>query len=251
MAVYQCLFLILLAVLSTAGGKNDIRTTSKTAGEKQTDYLCPDPEEFYPCICTVPGNIVTDLDCSGVESEDQLAEKMSYNFINPHFRYFNIDNNTYIKTLRAGDLGHNTFQTIYIRNGDIEAVEAGALTAQVDSLAVLDFRHDSYLSSFPFEDLTAFTGLRELAFPFCHFDSFPSLMSASLEYLDLSYNPLGELPTTAFSATPLLNQLFLPGVGLQDISPGIISFVFAGNFLASMGYSFDKFIFFVNVDPLF
>ncbi|ROT78841.1 hypothetical protein C7M84_002442 [Penaeus vannamei] len=94
--------------------------------------------DISPCVCTVDVQHNMDIDCSQVESEDQLAQVFSSNIPFPKFNKLLIEGNPHLTVLRNGDLGPASFQIIEMTSGVLEEVQDGALSGvkNVNSIGV-------------------------------------------------------------------------------------------------------------------
>nr|XP_045605179.1 oplophorus-luciferin 2-monooxygenase non-catalytic subunit-like [Procambarus clarkii] len=185
---------------------------------------CPNDADLSPCSCTVhdEDNFVIDLDCSEVESEEQLATIMRSPFPFVHFRNLTIDSNPNVVVLRRGVLANITFQEFYITGGALTEVETGALSGSSSTAISMHFEGND-IAVFPWGELSLFTALVDLDVSDNSISTFPALISDSLKYLDLSNNSLGLVPSIAFRETPLLEEIYLNGVNMLEILPGTFS----------------------------
>ncbi|XP_069956362.1 oplophorus-luciferin 2-monooxygenase non-catalytic subunit-like isoform X2 [Cherax quadricarinatus] len=189
--------------------------------EEVRNLPCPDDAVTFPCECTVnsESDFSPDLDCSEVESEEELATILSYPFPFRNFRNLTIVGNQNLTTLRRGVLGNTTFKEFYITGGALQEVETGALSSSYNTATVMNFEGNR-LVVFPWGELSAFTGLLELNLNSNKISSFPALISDTLQRLDLSNNPLGLIPGTGFKATPDIETVLLDNVNMYEIIPG-------------------------------
>lgn len=215
MELFHTILCIVLVVSRCAGDDGQVRAASHSVGDQHRAATCPDQEVIFPCVC-----IINDLDCSNVESEEQLAHIMASSFPDPNFFSLTIRDNKNLKVLRAGVLAGTTYGGFNIYNNVLEVVEPGALSGSSSTATWIEMS-DNRISSFPWEEISSFTLLGKLSLERNNISKFPSFRSDTLSFLDLSSNPLGWVPATAFTAMPQLSTIRLKQIGLTDIIPGI------------------------------
>ncbi|ROT75235.1 Oplophorus-luciferin 2-monooxygenase non-catalytic subunit [Penaeus vannamei] len=113
---------------------------------------CPDPEDIYPCVCTVGTENHMTMDCSHVASEDELARVFSSNLPFTKFHRLMIEGNQKLRILREGDLGPVSFAIIKITSGFLEEVQGGALAGSHTTADTIDLSGNP-LSVWPFYEL--------------------------------------------------------------------------------------------------
>ncbi|XP_042230737.1 oplophorus-luciferin 2-monooxygenase non-catalytic subunit-like [Homarus americanus] len=188
-----------------------------------TDPVCPDPGAIFPCNCTMDYHFNMDLDCSYVESEDQLARIMNVSFPTPDFHRLTIYGNHNLKELRAGVLGETaTFQEIWMIFGALQEVEEGALANSYSTATDIMFTSNS-IDKFCWNDISSFSNLHKLSLPSNNLAHITKMSSNSLHLLSLGKNDIRSLPLTAFRAMPNLQKIFLPNAGIEEIIPDTFS----------------------------
>ncbi|CAL4109546.1 unnamed protein product [Meganyctiphanes norvegica] len=151
---------------------------------------CPNAEDIAPCVCTyVSEDNVMDLDCSAVESEDQLKQIFKSYFPFKNFNSFYIQNNTNIKLLEAGVFNGISFERIDITYTNLEVIELQALDSCYETAWYI-YVYNNRITSFPFHELSNFT---------------------KLSYIGIICNPLSMIPADAFNGLTVLEHLFLQG----------------------------------------
>ncbi|XP_042216497.1 oplophorus-luciferin 2-monooxygenase non-catalytic subunit-like [Homarus americanus] len=221
------------AIRVNATGRHD---DDKAGGDVETNLPCPEAESISPCLCTSDGSYTMYMDCSAVESEKQLASIMSQKFPFPGFYSLVIKNNDNLKVLRSGALGVNTFQEFHITDGALQEVEVGALSGSYSTTTILDF-NNNYITSFPWERISSFISLETLSARSNFIALFPTLVSNSLAYLDLSNNPMGSMPVTAFINTPALKEIYIREIGIYNLPSGTF---FGHPHLSTLQLSFNN-----------
>ncbi|CAL4133709.1 unnamed protein product, partial [Meganyctiphanes norvegica] len=87
---------------------NQSKVYVKQDGRHQPEYYgyeepCPDAEDISPCVCTYDTvSKAMDLECSAVESEEQLKQIFKADFPLKNFNKFDLHDNNNIKVLEAG-----------------------------------------------------------------------------------------------------------------------------------------------------
>ncbi|XP_047485609.1 oplophorus-luciferin 2-monooxygenase non-catalytic subunit-like [Penaeus chinensis] len=205
----------LLAFLALALGSVAVSVAEDGAKDAELRSLsCPDPQDISPCVCTVDLQHNMDIDCSQVESEDQLAQVFSSNIPFPTFQKLLIDRNKNLRVLRNGDLGPASFQIIEIVHGILEEVQDGALSHSYSTATRIDLQVNK-LTKFPFHEIPSFTSLSSLWLSLNSFSEFPSITSDSLTDIQLNTNFISEIPLTGFQGVKNVKTI---GVGLNDIT---------------------------------
>ncbi|XP_063591339.1 oplophorus-luciferin 2-monooxygenase non-catalytic subunit-like [Penaeus indicus] len=184
---------------------------------------CPNPEDILPCTCTATESSEMDMDCSHVESEEQLERVFSATFPFSTFRNFTMYNNTFLTELRNQSLGIASFTGVYITNSVLEAVESYALSNSFGTAQVINMQNN-LLSSFPFATVSSFTSLLELDLSDNQL-TFPAIESESLLMLDLSNNLINNVSVATFSGVTQISEINMSGNQIPEIPTG----TFAGH----------------------
>lgn len=180
---------------------------------------CPIPEDILPCTCSEDVDGAIDMDCSHVESEEQLARVFTATIPFPNFRRLVISQNTHLKSLQRGALGRTSFREIYVMGSVLQEVQEGALNNSHATLT--DIRiYSNNLADFPFQELPLFTSLLRLDLNHNDLAYFPVLQSDVLSYVDLGYNHISDLPSEAFRNVSQVAEVHLTGNRIQEIHTG-------------------------------
>lgn len=210
----------LLALLALAFGSVAVSVAEDKAKDAELRSLpCPDPQDISPCVCTVDEQHNMKLDCSQVESEDQLAQVFSSNIPFPSFRKLLINRNQHLKVLRNGDLGPASFQIIEIMSGLLEEVQDGALSKSYSTATRIDLQLNR-LSKFPFHEIPSFTSLTTLWLNLNSLSEFPILTSDSLTDIQIDGNFISEIPLTGFQGVKNVNTISVALNDVTTIAPG-------------------------------
>lgn len=210
----------LLALLALALGTVAVSVAEEKA--KDADLrspTCPDPQDISPCVCTVDVQHNMDIDCSQVESEDQLAQVFSSNIPFPKFNKLVIEGNPHLTVLRNGDLGPASFQIIEMTSGVLEEVQDGALSMSYSTATRIDLQVNR-LSKFPFHEIPSFTALTTLWLNLNSLSEFPLITSDSLTDIGLSVNFFGDIPLNGFQGVKNVNTIGVANNDITTIVPG-------------------------------
>lgn len=211
---------VLSALLALALGSSE--SAARNATEDALRYLpCPEPATIHPCVCTVDEDHSMDMDCSLVQSEDQLARIFSSDIPFTRFRRLVIMNNRNLMALRSGDLGVASFETIFIQGGILEEVLAQTLANSYSSATHIDL-NDNRVLDFPFLELPLFTSLRSLKLSMNWLSEFPMLQSSVLQHIELDKNSFDRIPADGFTFLTNVETISLSNNHLQMILPGKI-----------------------------
>ncbi|XP_027239483.2 oplophorus-luciferin 2-monooxygenase non-catalytic subunit-like [Penaeus vannamei] len=212
----------LLALLALALGTVAVSVADKTKDADLRSPTCPDPQDISPCVCTVDVQHNMDIDCSQVESEDQLAQVFSSNIPFPKFNKLVIEGNPHLTVLRNGDLGPASFQIIEMTSGVLEEVQDGALSVSYSTATRIDLQVNR-LSKFPFHEIPSFTALTTLWLNLNSLSEFPLITSDSLTDIGLSVNFFGDIPLNGFQGVKNVNTIGVANNDITTIVPGIFS----------------------------
>ncbi|CAL4122259.1 unnamed protein product, partial [Meganyctiphanes norvegica] len=151
---------------------------------------CPDAEDIAPCVCTyVSEDNAMDLDCSAVESEDQLKQIFKSYFPFKNFVLFIMHGNNSITVLEAGVFNGISFESIIIYNTNLEVIELQALDSCYETAWEIDVSNNM-ITSFPFDELSQFS---------------------KLSHFRIKKNSLSMIPADAFNGLTALELLYLDG----------------------------------------
>jgi len=209
----------LLALLALALGTVAVSVADKTKDADLRRLPCPDPQDISPCVCTVDVQRNMDIDCSQVESEDQLAQVFSSNIPFPKFNKLVIYRNPHLTVLRNGDLGPASFQIIEMTSGVLEEVQDGALSMSYSTATRIDLQVNR-LSKFPFHEIPSFTALTTLWLNLNSLSEFPLITSDSLTDIGLSVNFFGDIPLNGFQGVKNVNTIGVANNDITTIVPG-------------------------------
>ncbi|CAL4094955.1 unnamed protein product [Meganyctiphanes norvegica] len=231
------ILLLYIVVRSVSGQLNDHQDPThkdiysqskihvKQDGRHQPEYYgyeptCPDADDIAPCVSTYDSWYnATDLECSAVESEEQLKQIFKADFPFKNFHQFNLFSNNNIKVLEAGVFNGISFEIINIYATDLEVVELHALDSCYETATEIDLYYNN-IQYFPFDELSLFPKLRNVyistnSLSVIQADAFYGL--TALEGLDISYNNADIVGT--FQDLPNLQRIYLDSNNITTTIP--------------------------------
>ncbi|CAL4237694.1 unnamed protein product [Meganyctiphanes norvegica] len=149
-------------VSNDAFNQNKVNVTQDS--RHQPEYYgyerpCPNAEDIAPCVCTYDSEDTTmSLNCSAVESEDQLRQIFKSYFPFKNYRSFYIKNNNNIKVLESGVFNGISFERIDITYSNLEVIELHALDCCYETASEINVEVNR-ITSFPFHELSIFSKL--------------------------------------------------------------------------------------------
>ncbi|CAL4156083.1 unnamed protein product, partial [Meganyctiphanes norvegica] len=121
---------------------------------------CPNADDIDPCVCTYHADEhAMDLDCSAVESEEQLRQIFKADFPFKNFRHFNLQHNSNLKVLESYVFNTISFEKITIYYNEFEVIEDHALDSCYETATYVNLNHNK-ITSFPFDTLSNFVNLK-------------------------------------------------------------------------------------------
>ncbi|CAL4250540.1 unnamed protein product [Meganyctiphanes norvegica] len=229
---------------------NQSKIHVKKDGHHQPEYYgyeqqCPDAEDIAPCVCSYESvSNFMDLDCSAVESEEQLKQIFTANFPCKNFNQFVIIFNNNLKVLEAGVFNGISFEIINIEWNNLEVIELKALDSCYETATKLNFYFNK-ITSFPFIELSQFSKLRDFVISVNSLDVIPADTFhdlTALEHLNICCNNAAIVGT--FQDLPNLRDIWL---GSNNITAIPAHFIKTGssdlNFIDLTGNNI------VSVDP--
>nr|XP_027214039.1 oplophorus-luciferin 2-monooxygenase non-catalytic subunit-like [Penaeus vannamei] len=187
-------------------------------------WPCPEPEEIAPCICIAEETGDINMDCSEVQSDEELSRAFRANFPFSDLNKFTMikslsENKIGVTRLSAATFGNVSFTNIAISHTTLNAVEDMAFSKSFEILEVLIVTY-SELTFFPFDILKNCPKLRDLRVFNNQITHMSNIHSDSLEYLQVSHNPELHFNDDTFQTAPNLKDLLINTVDLQYIAPG-------------------------------
>lgn len=208
---------MLLAVLSVA-----VCASFATAQETTLDpyWPCPNPDEFAPCLCILEDDSPDmDIDCSAATDQSMLtaAFQATMSFCNyMSLKITPIDTANYY-TFTLDTFGCAYFETIEITGTTLQIIEDGALVRSDGTLTSLKL-NNNMIRVFPFESLNGFTALQELYLNNNSLTTIQSIVSPTLQTLNLDNNPGLDISLGLFEDAKELQTLGLSSCNLADLT---------------------------------
>ncbi|CAL4061982.1 unnamed protein product [Meganyctiphanes norvegica] len=211
-----------------------------------TEQPCPDAEDIAPCVCTYDSERnVVDLDCSKVESEDQLKQIFEADFPLRKIETFTINSNNNIKILESGVFNGVSFVNILISYSVLEVIELNAFDSCYEVATGISLLHNYNLVSFPFDSVSHFSKLISFVMKFGYLSMIPADIFdglTTLEHLDISANTASIIGT--FDDLPNLQFISIQNNHLSSIPT---NFIKTGS--SKLEYIFLEYNSIVSVEP--
>ena len=163
--------------------------------KSKSSFPCPEPTDIEPCTCFITAANELTLDCSAVESLEQLGDVFRKDFPVIQFDEFRINNNNNIKYL-ADIFNGVSFRSISLNDVfNLTEITTYALSDSKDSLENV-YVHGSALdeNTFPFSTLDQFPKLISLTISASNLAIWPAFLSSSIEYISFYDNHVTSLP---------------------------------------------------------
>ncbi|XP_050705565.1 oplophorus-luciferin 2-monooxygenase non-catalytic subunit-like [Eriocheir sinensis] len=135
------------------------------------EWPCPLDSAIYPCTCATTARYEINVDCSNVQSSDQLARVFQTPFAFHDLNRLTIEPVVPYESLLdlpAGVFGDVSFNEIDITNTVIHTVEEETLVNSHNTLVRLNMEENK-ISWFPFETLKLYVQLTELDLSYNNF----------------------------------------------------------------------------------
>ena len=166
--------------------------------EKKTksSFPCPEPTDIAPCVCSLTDNDLV-LDCSDVESSEQLAEVFKHDFPVKQFNVFQIIFNNNIQYL-IDVFNGVSFEYIYL--SQVTNLREVSKYALFDSRNTLKEIHVHYAlldeNTFPFDTLDEFPKLTFVVMDGTNINIWPAFSSSSITGVQFLYGNISEIPAS-------------------------------------------------------
>lgn len=163
--------------------------------------ICLPDTEIAPCFCTLDEGSNSTLDCSAVESTNQLASIFQQGLSVTQFNNFVLSDNPNIVAINEGVFNGVTFEVISLTDDtNLALVSDNAFADSASTLKELHV-HGSSLSgtSFPFATIGTYPALETLVVDFnSQLTSLPLLESDSITYADFYKSAISALAPGEF-----------------------------------------------------
>ena len=181
-----------------------------TENKTKSSFPCPEPTAIAPCICSVVEALGVKLDCSGVESDAQLADVFLQEFpLKQYYQFFITDNGNiqYLLDVFNGV----TFEYIYFQNVEqLKKISNYVFFGSRDTLETI-YIYNSALdeNTFPFSTLTEFSRLTSLTLSFSNINVWPLFNSSSITSIKIEEEPISTLPASKKYFSQLLCSIIM------------------------------------------
>ena len=168
---------------------------NKSKNMTKSSLLCPEPTDIAPCVCSITETSTLTLDCSDVESFDQLAAVFMQDFPFKTFNEFRISDNNNLQYL-ADIFNGVTFRSIYLSYiRKLSKITTYAFFESTDTLENI-YISGSALdeNSFPFSTLDQFPKLESLTIDSSNIGHWPAFDSSSIRTVSFRINHVSTLP---------------------------------------------------------
>ena len=154
-------------------------------------FPCPEPTDILPCVCSMTGINHPSLDCSAIESGEQLAGVFTKDFPFKQFYEFSINNNGNINYL--SDI-FNGVTFIYIRLYNMPNLGEITNYAFLDSKNTLEFLYiDRTAVNGNTIQFNEYPNLKSCTFAGSNIDFSPAIASASITTFGFYNNHLTDI----------------------------------------------------------
>ena len=187
--------------------KNSANVTSDVKQERDTIKLfpCPDETDIAPCVCTFNDTDLT-MDCSAVESDEQLAAVFLKEIPVKEFYKFQIVNNDKIELLPDvfNGVSFRYIELYFVPN--LAEITNFALADSRDTLENIYIFYSALTEvSFPYSTLDQYTKLNYFYIYTSNINIIPLFRSSSLQTLSIAGGYISELPAGKIYGRPFSN----------------------------------------------
>lgn len=216
--------------IEALGSKPDVHFKrarhSPTTNSNRAAFPCPYAAAILPCVCTVDDTSNITVDCTEVDSEEQLAAVFQQDFPVKELYQFSMANNSAVKTL-DNFLNGVTFDRVSLEPGPfvLETVSEQFLLALKDTLQYLSISYSNLTTEqFPFAVLPSMNLLETLRFYGSEFNSIPPILAPKLSLFLVNYSPVDRLLNGTISIGAESASIYFFFNQISAIEPGSITF---------------------------
>lgn len=188
----------------------------------RSDFPCPEAEDIYPCVCFYDSDYNISLNCTDVESEEQLASVFQQDFPVKTLHEFRMNENHAIKVL-GNALNGVTFRNVILYPGPF-AIEAVSEYFLVDSLDILEIFHihNSNLTSdlFPFNTFNFAKRLDIYFIDLCKLTWIPPIRGPLITELSFDFATVKAVEPGTFEGVPNMQVLELRFNDIEELKAG-------------------------------
>lgn len=224
---------VVVVMVTVMGVGGNLVTSDQVINKGQLDsypreWPCPIDTDILPCVCTDDEYYNLTMDCSGVQSDQDLVNAFNgvvFPFI--HFLEFKInhipdDPNNDLTTIDIGTLGETTYEIINIHGTNLQSVHDEAFANSHAYLRILDLSGNK-LQSFPFESLSTYSVLHTFRIDDNNFLTLPPIESATLEIFGADDNRGVVLQPSVFTGAPALKEIYMARCVLSSLTDNMVT----------------------------
>lgn len=203
-------------------------SSGQQLGPHPKEWPCPIANDILPCICFADEYFNLTMDCSGVQSDEELAGAFKgvvfpfYEFLEFKIIHEPDDPDNDLTHIGLGTLGDTYYYIINIHGTKLQSIEDEAFANSHESLRILDLSGNKLLN-FPFESLATYESLQTFRIDDNSFLSLPPIVSASLEIFGASDNRGLALQSSVFTGAPFLTEIHLARCDIQRLPNQMVS----------------------------
>jgi len=173
-------------------------------------YPCPEPADIAPCSCSYDhkGNLV--LDCTHVQSNEQLAHSLAANFTYTEFSELRINRNYHVTDLEDITRGQ-TYYSVYLDTPNLKHVHPNFLYQSFSTVEQITINNgELFEAEFPFSNLRHMSALKVLSLRQNYLlHHLPSLIAPKLTDFEFYSNGVRTLANSLFWHCPELRRVSL------------------------------------------
>lgn len=219
-----------IAYFDLADSSQSIRGEDPIDFFDRADEFCPVADAIAPCVCMFEvhndtGLVYTDLVCSDVQSEEELANVFQQEFPVKEFRKFHMSSNDAIHDL-GNILNGVTFEVISLAPGTfvLQSVSDYILFDNRNTLTSFDISASQIQTElFPFDVLPSMQALVSFAIKSSKLAYLPKLDSPTIRELKFSYGNIDALEPGTFDDVPNLSLVDLRGNLVTELKVGTLA----------------------------
>ncbi|KAG0729028.1 Oplophorus-luciferin 2-monooxygenase non-catalytic subunit [Chionoecetes opilio] len=212
---------VLVVVVAAAMGLASSPPAPEALLLKAKSLPCPPEANILPCTCHASTPYGMTLDCSLINTNDDLHRVFDTTFPFKNFQKFiikhdpgSLDNKL---TEITKDTFHKiTFVNVIIQGTQIQSIDENVFSYSHETLRQLDLRNNK-INDFPFESMVSYTELDTLLLDHNELPKLEKFSSASLVTLSIGNNPNLLFTFDVLENIPKLENLNMEGIGLRQI----------------------------------
>lgn len=185
------------------------------------DLPCPDENMIKPCTCHTDTLGFMTLDCSLINTNEDLQRVFSNEFPFKHFYQLIIDHdpndaNNRLTEIQADTFNFLDFQRVTIKGTKLQIIDENVFSYSHDTLTLLDLRNNK-LVDFPFETLFLYKRLETLLLDYNNLGRLEKFGSTSLHTLSVGHNRNLKFTRDVLEELPCIVTLNMESIDLDYI----------------------------------